>query len=59
MPKMLVLAPRLIILVRCKAKGVRHLHMKHIKAIASLIHLGEKTVASILDAQHAVLNLHP
>ena len=58
-PVALVPAPCLIILARGKAKGVRHLHMEHIKAVASPIHLGEKTAASILDAQHAILNLHP
>ena len=50
MPKALVPAPRLIISVRGKVEGVRHLYMEHIKAIASSVHLGEKTVASIPDA---------
>ena len=48
-PEALVLAPRLIILVRGKVEGVRHLYMEHIKAVASPVHLGEKTAASILD----------
>ena len=58
-PKTLVPAPRLIIPARGKTQGVRHLYMEHIKAVASPVHLGEKTAASILDAQHAVLILHP
>ena len=58
MPEALVLAPRLIVLGCGKAKGVRHLHMKHVKAVASLVYLGEKVAASILDTQHAVLDLH-
>ena len=57
-PEVLVPAPCLIIPVRGKAEGVRHLYMEHIKAVASLVYLGEKTVATILDAQHAILNLH-
>ena len=59
MPEALMPAPRLIVPARDKAKGVRHLHMKHIKAVASPVHLGEKAVTSILDAEHAVLDLHP
>ena len=55
----LVPTPRLIIPACGKTEGVCHLYMKHIKVVASLVHLGEKTDASILDAQHAVLNLHP
>ena len=58
-PEVLVPAPRLIIPAHGKVEGVRHLYMEHIKAVASPVHLGEKTTASILDAQHAVLNLHP
>ena len=55
----LVPTPRLIIPAHGKVEGVRHLYMEHIKAVASPVHLGEKTAASILDAQHAILNLHP
>ena len=59
MPETLVPAPHFILLARGKAKGVRHLHMKHVKVVASPVHLGVKLVASIPDAQHAVLDLHP
>jgi hypothetical protein len=58
MPETLVPAPRLIILVRGKVEGLRHLHMEHVKAVASPVHLGEKAATSIPDAQHAVLDLH-
>jgi hypothetical protein len=58
-PKALVPAPCLIIPARGKTEGVRHLYMEHIKVVASPVHLGEKTAASIPDAQHTVLNLHP
>jgi hypothetical protein len=58
MPEALVPAPCLIIPTRGKEKGVCHLHMKYVKAVASPIHLGEKMVASIPNAQHAVLNLY-
>ena len=58
-PKTLVLAPRLIIAARGNTEEVRHQYMEHIKAVASPVHLGKKTTTSILDAQHAVLNLHP
>ena len=50
MPKTLVPVPCLIIPARGKTEGVHHLYMEHIKAVASLVHLGEKTVASISDA---------
>ena len=59
MPETLVLAPSLIVLAQGKAKGVCHLHMKHVKAVASPVHLGEKEAASIPAAQHVVLDLHP
>ena len=58
-PETLMPAPCLVVPAHGKVEGMRHLHMKHIKAVASLVHLGEKAVASILDAQHAVLDLHP
>ena len=58
-PEALVPAPCVIIPARGKAEGVHHLYMEHIKAVASPVHLGEMAAASILDAQHAVLNLHP
>ena len=58
MPKALVTTPCLIILVHDKAKGVHHLHMKYVKAVASPVHLGKKATASIPDAQHAILDLH-
>ena len=58
MPETLVPAPRLIIPAHDKANGVRHLHMKHVKAVASPVHLGEKAATSILDTQHAVVDLH-
>ena len=48
-PKTLMLVPCFVVLVHDKAKGVCHLHMNHINAVASQLHLGEKTVASILD----------
>ena len=57
-PKALVPAPCLIISVGGKVEGVHHLYMEHIKAVSSLVHLGKKTVASIPNAQHAILNLH-
>jgi hypothetical protein len=50
MPETLVPAPHLIILVRGKVEGLRHLHMEHIKVVASPVHLGEKAATSILDA---------
>jgi hypothetical protein len=59
MPEALVPAPHLIVPARGKANGVRHLHMKHVKAVSSPVHLGEKTTTSIPDAQHAILDLHP
>ena len=59
MPEILMPTPCLIVLASSKAKGVCHLHMKHVKAVASPVHLGEKEAASIPDAQHAVLDLHP
>lgn len=40
-PEALMPAPCLIVLARDKAEGLRHLHMKHIKAVASPIHVGE------------------
>jgi len=49
-PEALMLAPRLIIPAHGKAEGLHHLYMEHIKAVASSVHLGEKTTASILDA---------
>jgi hypothetical protein len=58
MPKAFVLVPCLIITARDKEKEVRHLYMKHVKAVAFPVHLGEKTVASIPDEYHAILNLH-
>ena len=51
-------APRLIIPAHGKAEGLHHLYMEHIKAVASMVHLGEKMATSILDVQHTVLNLH-
>ena len=50
MPKTLVLAPHLIVPAHGKAEGLRHLHMEHVKAVASPVHLGEKVAASIPDA---------
>ena len=58
-PEELMLAPCLIIPTRGKAEGVHHLSMEHINVVASPVHLGEKTMTSIPDAQHAVLNLNP
>ena len=58
-PEVLVPAPCLFILACNKVEGVCHLYMEHIEVVASLVYLGEKTASSILDAQHAVLNLHP
>ena len=43
-PEALMPAPRLIIPARGKAEGVHHLYMEHIKAVASPVHLGKKTV---------------
>ena len=40
-------APRLIIPAHGKAEGLHHLYMEHIKAVASPVHLDEKTAASI------------
>ena len=56
---MLMPASCLIVSACGKAEGMRHLHMKHIKAVASMVHLGKKAAASILDTQHSVLDLHP
>ena len=58
-PEALMPAPRLIIPERGKTEGVRHLYMEHIKVVASSVHLGEEAAASILDTQHAILDLHP
>ena len=49
-PKTLMPAPCLIISARGKTEGVRQRYMEHIKVVAFLVHLGEKTAASILDA---------
>jgi hypothetical protein len=49
-PKTLMPAPCLVVPACGNAEGMRHLHMKHIKAVASPVHLGEKMAASILDA---------
>ena len=45
----LVPAPCFIISARGKTEGVHHLYMEHIKVVASLVHLGEKTTTSIPD----------
>ena len=57
-PKMLAPAPCLIILASSTVEGLCHLHMEHIKAVASLVHLGKKASTSILDAQHATLDFY-
>jgi hypothetical protein len=57
-PKALMPVPCHIISACGKAKRLRHMYMKHIKVVASLVHLGDKAVASVLDAQHTI-NLHP
>ena len=49
-PEVLMPVPCLIIPMHSKAERVHHLYMEHIKAVASSVHLGEKTVAPILDA---------
>jgi hypothetical protein len=49
MPETLVPAPRLIIPARGKVEELHHLHMEHVKAVASLVHLGEEAATSILD----------
>jgi hypothetical protein len=58
-PEAHVLAPCLIISACGKVEGLRHLHMEHVKAVASPVHLGEEAATSILDAHHAILNFHP
>jgi len=47
-----------IILPSCKTKGLRHLYVKNVEAVASPVHLGEKSVTRIPNAKYAVLDLH-
>ena len=56
-PKALVPSPGVIITVGYKAHGMHHLHMEDIKAIGASVHLSEKSVMAIPDAQYPMLDL--
>jgi hypothetical protein len=61
-PKALVPPPSVFVAVSCKTKGLRHLHVKDVEAVAPSIRLDEKAATVIpdviLDAQDLVLDLH-
>jgi hypothetical protein len=57
-PKALVPPPGFIVPPSCKTKGLRHLCVKNVEAVAPPIHLGKKSVTRIPNAKHAVLDLY-
>jgi hypothetical protein len=58
MPKALVPPLGVIVTVSYKTKGLRHLHMEDIEAVAPSAHLGEELETTIPDVQHPMLDLH-
>ena len=60
-PKALVPPPSVIVAAGragCKTKGLRHLHVKDVDAVAPSVHLAEKAATAILDTQDPMLDLH-
>ena len=61
MPKALVPPPCVIVAAgrtNCKTKGLRHLHVKDVEAVAPSVHLAEKAATPFLDVQDPMLDLH-
>ena len=60
-PKALVPPPCVIVAAgrtNCKTKGLRHLHVKDVEAVAPFVHLAKKAAMPILDVQDPMLDLH-
>jgi hypothetical protein len=52
MPKALVPQPSVIVAASwagCKTKGLHHLHVKDVEAVAPSVHLAKKAATPILD----------
>jgi hypothetical protein len=49
-PKALVPPPCVVVVSSCKAKGLHHLYVENVEAVAPRTHLSEKTATSVLDA---------
>jgi hypothetical protein len=56
--KPLVLAPGVVALPRGKVDRLRGLKVEDVEATGPMVHLDEKTSTTILDAKHALVNLH-
>ena len=57
-PKALMPMPPIIISPSCKEKGLHHLSVEDIEAIAPPAHLDEKTAMSVPDAKQSMVDLH-
>ena len=57
-PKALVPTPHIVIVASCKAKGLHHLGMENVEAVAPPAHICEKSVISVQDAKQSMLDLH-
>jgi hypothetical protein len=57
-PEALVPLPRLIILMRSKAKGLCYLHVKNVESIGASGYLGKKATMMIPNPHDSIIDLH-
>jgi hypothetical protein len=59
MPESFMPSSGLIISMSGEAKGLGHLHVKHVQLVTPMVDLGEKMTAAVPDPEHPSVNIHP